>query len=286
MFSMTGFGKANAELNNKKYIIEIRSLNSKQLDLNLRIPPVFREKEHEIRLFLGKELERGKVDVSINYEVLGDKDHLAINKSLAIQYYKELKSLADEVGANHTDLFSLTLKMPDLFKSERTELEESDWLFVKDLIEKAVLHFKQFRADEGRVLRREFILHIGTISSLLEDVVEADAARIPHLREKLLKHLHELQGKADLNRFEQEMIYYIEKLDISEEKLRLKTHLDYFINTLEEPGSGRKLGFIAQEIGREINTIGSKANDVTIQKLVVRMKDELEKVKEQLLNVL
>ena len=198
----------------------------------------------------------------------------------------ELKALAEDLQAPDTDLLALTLKMPEVMRAERPVVEEPEYNMIKDLFSAALGNFIQFRTDEGRSLRHALIVHIGTISSLLESVAAADLERIPQVRARISKGFKEFKEQVDQNRFEQELIYYIEKLDITEEKVRLKTHLDYFINTLEEPGSGRKLGFIAQEIGREINTIGSKANDAAIQKMVVQMKDELEKVKEQLLNVL
>ena len=194
--------------------------------------------------------------------------------------------MAEDLQAPDTDLLALTLKMPEVMRAERPVVEEPEYNMIKDLFSAALGNFIQFRTDEGRSLRHALIVHIGTISSLLESVAAADLERIPQVRARISKGFKEFKEQVDQNRFEQELIYYIEKLDITEEKVRLKTHLDYFINTLEEPGSGRKLGFIAQEIGREINTIGSKANDAAIQKMVVQMKDELEKVKEQLLNVL
>jgi len=286
MKSMTGFGKATADWNNRKYTVEIRSVNSKQLDFNLRLPGQYRDKEHELKTFLGKDLERGKVDALLFYEGIEAAEGLSINKTLAKIYYNELKALADDLQAPATDLLALTLKMPEVMRAERPVVEEPEYNMIKDLFSAALGNFIQFRTDEGRSLRHALIVHIGTISSLLESVAAADLERIPQVRARISKGFKEFKEQVDQNRFEQELIYYIEKLDITEEKVRLKTHLDYFINTLEEPGSGRKLGFIAQEIGREINTIGSKANDAAIQKMVVQMKDELEKVKEQLLNVL
>ena len=283
---MTGYGKASAEWNGRKFNVEIRSVNSKQLDFNLRLPGQYREQEQEIKSLLSKDLERGKVDAQLYYEELGTTESLSINKTLAKAYYQELKALADDLNADTHDLLALTLKMPEVMRAERPAVEEPEWNLIKDLFTSALANFIQFRSDEGKALRHALILHIGTISSLLESVTAADKERIPQVRARLAKGLKDLKEQVDQNRFEQELIYYIEKLDITEEKVRLKTHLDYFINTLEEPGAGRKLGFIAQEIGREINTIGSKANDAVIQKMVVQMKDELEKVKEQLLNVL
>ncbi len=286
MQSMTGYGKAVGELPDKKITVEVRSLNSRQFDLSLRIPGLYREKETELRSELSRQTERGKVDFSIYSEYTAGANVISINKPLAKGYYNELKKLSSELNENSADLLSLVMKMPDVLKSDRQELEETEWTEVRKLVDHAIKDFRNFRSDEGAVLKKEFSSRINGITLLLEEVVELDARRIPLLREKLNKGVSELKEKIDQNRFEQELVYYLEKLDISEEKLRLKTHLDYFLKTMTEPSSGRKLGFISQEIGREINTIGSKANDSGIQKLVVQMKDELEKIKEQLLNVL
>ena len=286
MKSMTGFGKASGEISEKKITIELKSLNSRQLDLNIRIPGVYREKEGEIRAELSKQLERGKIDFSIYVESTGVEGALNMNKTLAKSYFNELQALANELNDEKTALLPTVLKLPDVFKAERIEMDELEWLQVRKLIDETIRNFQTFRLDEGAVLAQEFKQRIGLIESLLSQVITLDAKRIPALRERLLKAVSELQDKVDMNRFEQELIYYIEKLDISEEKLRLKTHLDYFVRSSVESSSGRKLGFITQEIGREINTIGSKANDAGIQQLVVQMKDELEKIKEQLLNVL
>lgn len=286
MKSMTGFGKSTGELPNKKITVEIKSLNSRQFDLNLRIPGLYREKESELRSELSKQTERGKIDFGIFSEYTGEANVVSINKPLAKGYYNELKKLSSELNEPAKDILSLIMKMPDVLKSDRQELDKKEWEQVRKLIDEAIKDFQKFRDDEGTVLKKEFINRINLINKLLEDVIKLDEERIPLLREKLNKGVNELKEKIDQNRFEQELIYYIEKLDISEERLRLKTHLDYFLKTMTETSSGRKLGFISQEIGREINTIGSKANDAGIQKLVVQMKDELEKIKEQLLNVL
>ncbi|MBI2269649.1 MAG: YicC family protein [Bacteroidetes bacterium] len=283
---MTGFGKSTGELPNKKITVEIKSLNSRQFDLNLRIPGLYREKESELRSELSKQTERGKIDFGIFSEYTGEANVVSINKPLAKGYYNELKKLSSELNEPAKDILSLIMKMPDVLKSDRQELDKKEWEQVRKLIDEAIKDFQKFRDDEGTVLKKEFINRINLINKLLEDVIKLDEERIPLLREKLNKGVNELKEKIDQNRFEQELIYYIEKLDISEERLRLKTHLDYFLKTMTETSSGRKLGFISQEIGREINTIGSKANDAGIQKLVVQMKDELEKIKEQLLNVL
>jgi uncharacterized protein (TIGR00255 family) len=290
MKSMTGFGKALTEVSGKKINVEIRSLNSKQLDLNFRIPYIYKEKELELRSEVAKQVERGKVDVSIYLESIQDGIPAAINKTLARFYYMELKSLSEELKEKDQNLLPLVLKMPEVLKGEKeiVELDEAEWKEIKKAVDQAVEAFQKFRSDEGRTLAKEFKSRIAIIASLLQEVVKLDGLRIINIKERIKTNLAEAidKEKIDQNRFEQELIYYIEKLDITEEKLRLKTHLDYFSATLEELAAGRKLGFITQEIGREINTIGSKANDSGIQKLVVQMKDELEKIKEQLLNVL
>ena len=288
--SMTGFGKSTAELPGKKVVVEIRSLNSKSLDLNLRMPYVYKEKELELRNEVSKQVERGKVDLSVYTEAIQETLPIAINKTLAKSYYKELKALSEELADNSSDLLSLVVKMPDVMKAEKEtqELDPAEWLEIKKTVDSAIEAFQKFRTDEGATLAKEFSSRIEMVSNLLTEVVQMDGMRIENIRTRIKNNLTEVldKEKIDNNRFEQELIYYIEKLDITEEKLRLKTHLDYFKATMNEPASGRKLGFISQEIGREINTIGSKANDASIQKLVVQMKDELEKIKEQLLNVL
>lgn len=290
MKSMTGFGKAVGEIPGKKVTVEIRSLNSKQLDLNVRIPYLYKEKELELRADVSKQIERGKVDLTIftesNLEILP----VAINKTLAKTYYNELKALSQELNENNQNLLSMVVKMPEVLKAERevVELDENEWKQLKSIVDKAIEAFQKFRSDEGETLEKEFLTRIRIIDKLLGEVVQMDSFRVENIRTRIKNNIAEAieKEKVDQNRFEQELIYYIEKLDITEEKLRLKTHIDYFLNTMIEPGSGRKLGFITQEIGREINTIGSKANDAMVQKLVVQMKDELEKIKEQLLNVL
>jgi uncharacterized protein (TIGR00255 family) len=287
---MTGFGKAVSEIPGKKVTVEVRSLNSKQLDLNLRLPYLYKEKELELRAEISKQIERGKVDITIFTESTNETMPIALNKALAKAYYNELKSLSEELNEGSHNFLSLIVKMPDVMKAERevVELDETEWKQVRSTVDKAIEEFQKFRGDEGRTLSAEFISRIGIIDTLLAEVIIMDAPRVENIKTRIRNNIAEAieKEKIDQNRFEQELIYYIEKLDITEEKLRLKTHIDYFLNTMKEPGSGRKLGFITQEIGREINTIGSKANDASVQKLVVQMKDELEKVKEQLLNVL
>ncbi|HEU4717380.1 MAG TPA: YicC/YloC family endoribonuclease [Bacteroidia bacterium] len=288
MRSMTGFGKAVCELPQKKVTVEIRSLNSRQLDLNVRIPSLYREKEAEIRAAISKNVERGKVDFSIYVEASGESGSATINEELATAYHRELKKLSDAIGEKRTDFLSLIIRMPDVLRNDRQELNEEEWEQVSAAVGQAVSAFNGFRDDEGKVLSGEFVQRIGIIRKKLEEIATLDPQRAANVRERLNKILSETTSaeNIDKNRFEQELIYYLEKFDITEEKLRLSTHCDYFLETMKEPSSGRKLGFISQEIGREINTIGSKANDAGIQKLVVQMKDELEKIKEQLLNVL
>jgi len=290
MKSMTGFGKATAEIPGKKVTVEVRSLNSKQLDLNLRLPYLYKEKELELRADISKQIERGKVDLTVFTEATQDSLPVAINKTLAKTYYNELKTLSAELGESNQNLLALVVKMPDVMKAEREvlELDEAEWKQIKATVDRAIDAFQKFRSDEGKTLSNEFTIRIGLIDSLLTEVIKGDAARVENIRTRIKNSIAEAveKEKIDQNRFEQELVYYIEKLDITEEKLRLKTHIDYFLNTMKETASGRKLGFISQEIGREINTIGSKANDANVQKLVVQMKDELEKIKEQLLNVL
>ncbi len=285
---MTGFGKATKEFENKTVNVEIRSLNSKNMDLSLRLSSTYRDKEHELKSEIAKLLERGKVDLSVYVESKIEETPVEINMDLAKSYYEKLKQLATELNEPTTNLMSHILKMPDVLKSERKEPNEQDWKDIQSVILLAVEGLNKFRSDEGKSIETDFEIRLGIIADALEKIKEHDAARIQNIRDRIKKNLEEVVGKdkVDNNRFEQELIYYIEKLDINEEKVRLKTHLDYFIKTMKEPAGGRKLNFIGQEIGREVNTIGSKANDAEMQKLVVLMKDELEKIKEQTNNVL
>ncbi len=285
---MTGFGKATKEFENKTVNVEIRSLNSKNLDLSLRLSSTYRDKEHELKSEITKLLERGKVDLSIYVESKQVETPVQINTDLAKSYYNQLKQLATDLNEPTTNLMSYVLKMPDVLKSERKEPNEQDWNDIHSVVLTAIEGLNKFRTDEGKSIEKDFETRLGIIADSLEKIKEHDAARIQNIRDRIKKNLEEVVGKdkVDNNRFEQELIYYIEKLDINEEKVRLKTHLDYFIKTMKEPAGGRKLNFIGQEIGREVNTIGSKANDAEMQKLVVLMKDELEKIKEQTNNVL
>ena len=285
---MTGFGKATKEFENKIVSVEIRSLNSKNLDLGLRLSSIYRDKEQELKSELLKLLERGKVDLSVYIENKIEETPVDINISLAKAYHSQLKKLAQELNEPTTDLLAQVLKMPDVLKSERKEPNEQDWKDIYFTVMEAVKALNKFREDEGKSIEKDFLHRIGIISESLESIKKHDASRIQVIKDRIQKNLDDMVGseKVDKNRFEQELIYYIEKLDINEEKVRLQTHLDYFIETMKEPGGGRKLNFIGQEIGREVNTIGSKANDASMQKMVVLMKDELEKIKEQTSNVL
>lgn len=280
--SMTGYGKSVIQLPSKKITIEIKSLNSKNLDLNTRIPAVYREKEVSIRRKLAKELVRGKVDLSFFIEATAEETTTKINKAVVSQYIEQLNELH-----SNSDVLSVAMRLPDVLKTEREELDEKEWQEIDQSIDEAIELLQLFRKDEGKVLKDDFILRIDAIKNDLEAVILLDKDRLKAVRDRLQSAIAELSVTVDENRFEQEMIYYLEKLDITEEKVRLDNHLKYFLEALDSDDSnGKKLGFISQEIGREINTIGSKANFAPMQKMVVQMKDELEKIKEQLLNVL
>jgi uncharacterized protein (TIGR00255 family) len=286
--SMTGFGKATVELPGKKITVEVKSLNSKQLDASIKMPSAYKDKELEIRSEITKILERGKIDFYLNVEISGDQSNYTINKPLVIHYYNELKALSEEIGET-LELLPLALKMPDVLKTVREDIDEDEWNHVLIAVEDALNQADNFRIEEGALLAKDFEYRIGLIRQYSIDVIPFEKARIPQVRERLMRDIADLSdsSKFDPNRIEQELIYYIEKLDITEEKVRLAKHIDYFLATIKEDGSqGKKLGFITQELGREINTMGSKANDADIQKLVVQMKDELEKIKEQLMNIL
>jgi uncharacterized protein (TIGR00255 family) len=288
--SMTGFGKEVVETSGRKITIEIRTLNSKQLDLNLRLPADFREKEPEIRTFLSKKLQRGKVDVTFMQESITADLAPEINKSLAIHYFQEMAEVARSVGeSNFSGFLPVIIKMPDILVQTKKETDPEEWKTIFRGLENAVAKVDEFRIHEGEILKKDFIKRINIILDLLSQIKPYEQERVPALKERIKKRLEEWAGDAgtDANRLEQEMIFYIEKFDITEEKVRLKKHCDYFLETLNSSESpGKKLGFVTQEIGREINTIGSKANHAAIQKLVVLMKDELEKIKEQLFNIL
>jgi len=279
---MTGYGKSVIQLPTKKITLEIKSLNSKNLDLNTRTPAIYREKEISIRRKLAKELTRGKIDLSFYIETTAEETTTNINKAIVSNYLKQLDEIHKEA-----DNLSIAMRLPDVLKTEREELDDDEWSIIEKGVDEAIVQLQIFRKDEGKVLNDDFIFRIEAIRKNLEEIILLDEERLKAVRERLLKAINELEVTVDENRFEQEMIYYLEKLDITEEKVRLNNHLDYFINELNSDiSNGKKLGFISQEIGREINTIGSKANFAPMQKLVVQMKDELEKIKEQLLNVL
>jgi uncharacterized protein (TIGR00255 family) len=285
--SMTGFGKTTATFQSKKVSVEIRSLNSKSLDLNVRTPPIYRELELGIRAIVSEHLDRGKVDVSINLESTGDTKNFTINKDLAQAYYSDLKAVNEVIGQTTEDYLALILRMPDIYVNERDELSEEEKNWLLSVVLDACDKLNEFRRQEGMALENEFTARIADIRHLLNEVPKYENERVEIIRERMKKGLEEIDtSKYDDNRLEQEMIFYIEKLDVSEEKMRLANHLDYYLETMVLPKSGKKLGFISQEIGREINTLGSKSNHGEMQKLVVEMKDNLEKIKEQILNTL
>lgn len=286
---MTGFGKAITELPDKKITVEIKSLNSKQLDLSVRIPSIYRENEMQIRTLVAKRLERGKVDVSIFVESTGKPNNTQINIPTIQSYYEQIKNSAALLNVSEpTNWFQILLRMPEAIKTEVQELEESELNALMETVEIALEQLQIFRKQEGDMLNNIFVEKINNIASLLKETTVYEHERIDKIKNRINESLSKIENfDYDKNRFEQEMIFYIEKLDINEEKHRLDNHLKYFIETLEQgKGQGKKLGFISQEIGREINTMGSKSNHVELQKLVVRMKDELEQIKEQVLNVL
>ncbi|HVW14304.1 MAG TPA: YicC/YloC family endoribonuclease [Mucilaginibacter sp.] len=288
--SMTGYGIAVSDSGNTKYTVEIKSLNSKFLELSLRIPKSFSEKEFQLRNECNKQIERGKVNLSINTEQAeGTVKAAGIDTALLKNYLQQLKSVSEELGEPADNLMQLALGLPDVVRYDEDTVSEEEWKIVDRTFQQALNSFQQFRVDEGNVLEQDIKFRIGVILKNLELVEVEEPRRIPLIRERLDQFLNEAVGRenVDQNRFEQELIYYIDKLDITEEKIRLKSHCEYFLETLKNAdANGKKLGFISQEIGREINTLGSKANDANIQKLVVGMKEELEKIKEQLLNVL
>jgi uncharacterized protein (TIGR00255 family) len=285
---MTGFGKASLELDTKTVQVEIRSLNSKGADVSLRLSSIYRNFELELRNDITKQLERGKIDVSIYIESKQAETPVEINIALAKAYKDKLRNLAIELEEPLNDVVYQVLKMPDVLKSERNQADENEWKQIKQTISQSIIQLNNFRDMEGLSLKKDFEERLNKIKKCLDEVKTLDEKRISTIKTRIRTNLYDViaKDKIDENRFEQELIYYIEKLDINEEKVRLQTHLDYFLSTMVEVSAGRKLNFIAQEIGREINTIGSKANDATIQKLVVLMKDELEKIKEQCNNVL
>lgn len=284
IYSMTGYGKSVLQLPTKKVTVELKSLNSKSLDLNARMPSIYREKELSVRKLLADSLERGKIDFSIYVEATAEDTSTQINMPVVKQYIEQLRQVVD---GDAIELLKMAVRFPDALNTVREEIDENEWQIIATEINKAIENLNNHRLDEGKVLEQEFNKRVAIISNLLDQVMAMDPERIEGVRERLLKGVEDLKDKYDENRFEQELVYYIEKFDITEEKVRLKNHLDYFIECINSKDSnGKKLGFISQEMGREINTIGSKSNYAAMQQLVVQMKDELEKIKEQLLNVL
>ncbi|MFZ9028553.1 MAG: YicC/YloC family endoribonuclease [Crocinitomicaceae bacterium] len=286
--SMTGFGKATQIIGDKKVNVEIRSLNSKSLDLNTRISHEYKQIEPQIRKLIADELVRGKVDFSLSIEHVGTSSPVKVNSELAKQYHDQLKSLNEAIGNTTNDYLSLLLRMPEIYSTTSSELSEEEMKQAMDVVKNACAEINKFRSKEGDELKQEFSARIDEIDELLKEIPKFEEERITTVKERIKKSLEDLMGSAnyDENRFEQELIYYIEKLDIAEEKMRLANHLDYFRQTMQKAASGKKLGFITQEIGREINTLGSKSNHAEMQKRVIQMKDNLEKIKEQVLNTL
>ena len=285
--SMTGYGKSVLQLPTKKITIEIKSLNSKSLDLNVRIPSYYKEKELDVRKKLANELVRGKVDFSIFVEMTAGETSTIVNPGVVKNYIQQLKNMVETDSNNELELLKMAIQMPDALKTEREELDENEWNLINQTVDEAVKEIIQYRIDEAAALEDDFRQRIANIRTYLEEVKELDVERITNVKERLKKAIDDLKVTVDENRFEQELIYYLEKLDINEEKVRLENHLNYFLQTLEtEDSNGRKLGFIVQEMGREINTTGSKANFAPMQKAVIQMKNELEQIKEQILNIL
>ena len=282
---MTGFGKASLQLETKKITVEIKSLNSKGLDLNTRLPSTYREMELGVRNEIALKLERGKIDFSVFLESTAEQTSSKVNVPIIKTYMLQLREV--NANADETELMKMAIRMPDAMKVEREEIDENDWSLIQKTIREALNNIANFRQAEGLSLEKEFQLRLTNIRTYLAQAIELDPERIANIKNKLQTAITELKVNVDENRFEQELIYYLEKLDVTEERVRLTNHLDYFLETINgNEANGRKLGFITQEIGREINTLGSKANHAGMQKLVVMMKDELEKIKEQVLNVL
>ena len=285
--SMTGYGKSVLQLPTKKVTIEIKSLNSKNLDLNVRIPSYYKEKELAVRKKLASKLVRGKVDFSIYVEMTADETSTVVNHGVVKDYMQQLKNIVQTGSFDDVELLKMAITMPDSLKTEREELDENEWNLINESVDIAISEIIQYRIDEAKSLEIDFKERIANINKYLEEVKSFDADRIDNVKTRLKKAIDDLKVDTDENRFEQELIYYLEKLDINEEKVRLANHLDYFLQTLaSEDSNGKKLGFIVQEMGREINTTGSKANFAPMQKAVIQMKNELEQIKEQILNVL
>ena len=286
ILSMTGYGKAETNAHNKKFTIEIKSLNSKQIDMNVRVPGSYRDKELNIRKLLTTALSRGKIDCSLFIEYTGTEKTANINAELVKKYYHDLQNIAKELN-NNDELMSTVMRMPEVMKVEKEEIDPQEWETIESLIQQASNALTQFRKDEGQSLAKDFMLRIENIRGLMHCIEKEEHKRVANIKEHIVEKLGELKSNVDENRLEQELIYYLEKLDVTEEIVRLSNHLNYFLETMNSDISeGKKLAFICQEIGREVNTIGSKSNNAEMQQQVVQMKDELEKIKEQILNVL
>jgi uncharacterized protein (TIGR00255 family) len=284
---MTGYGKATGNFQNKKVTIEVRALNSKQVDMTFRSPSCYREFEAEMRKIVSSALERGKIDVSINLEEEGSSKAITVNRSLVQAYYNDLKEVNEMIGEKSLDYLSVIMRMPEVLSSDKEEMTKEEKAWLMNLLKESNDKLSEFRAQEGKALEKDFTDNIEGIRDLLNAIEAYEPDRVETIRQRLTKQLEEIKnGVYDNNRMEQELIFYMEKFDVSEEKMRLTNHLDYFLETMTKSASGRKLGFISQEIGREINTLGSKSNHAEMQKLVVEMKDRLEKIKEQVLNTL
>lgn len=286
---MTGYGKAEGVVENKKISVEVRSLNGKFLDCSLRVPGLYRQKEMLVRSKAAKEVVRGKVDISISYESLEGEQNFFINTGLLKNYYNGLSEVSKELNISEENVLGTLMKMPEVMRSEKQKLSEGEWIGIEKLIDEALVSFNSFRLAEGDILQKEVEGRINEITSLLVQVEPFESERIETIKTRIRKNIDEIVSKDgfDKNRFEQELIFYMERFDITEEKVRLKAHCEHFIKTMnDEQAQGKKLGFISQEIGREINTLGSKANHAEMQKIVVQMKDELEKIKEQALNIM
>lgn len=288
--SMTGYGKTIASTAQKKITVEIKSLNSKQLDITAKLPLLYRGKEPEIRNILSQKLERGKIDLAIYFDIIDDENVTLLNKTVVKSYFSQIKEISSELGIEtDNQIMSAIIRLPDVLKPERPELQEEEWQMAREYILESVTQLDAYRIEEGKSIAADMKKSLSKILQYLEETGPFEPDRILKVKEKLLALLSETSGSEniDMNRLEQELIYYVEKFDFNEEKVRLRKHCEYFLEMLDSPPpNGKILGFIAQEMGREINTIGSKANDASIQKLVVMMKDELEKIKEQTLNIL
>jgi len=288
--SMTGYGKAMLETPHRKITVEIRSLNSKQADINTKMPWIYKEKELEIRNTIIRRLERGKIDLMISFDAMNDEPAPVINANIVKNYYSQLRQISNELGIkSDSELLGIVMRLPETLRTERAELTEEEWNRAVKLIDDALSMTDLYRLEEGKAMEADLTKSVASITRYLENLSTVEGDRLTRMREKLLATLQETVGSEniDKNRFEQELIFYLEKMDINEEKVRLKKHCDYFIETMNGNGqNGKMLNFISQEMGREINTIGSKANDASMQKLVVMMKDELERIKELTLNVL